>query len=419
MNPRIMRLCLLALLLAAVLFSPHASWAQEKETPKLPMATIYYLKQVQAGAVEKLIQELYADVKDAPKFKVVADERTNALLISAPDEIVKQIEDLLKALDAAPAEKPKVIVKPLDEIKVFTLKNASASQSLNVINNLVGAGVQVTADDRTNSLIATGPKKELEMLEALLIRMDQVQTGDSMTLRVYPLKHASPENTVNTLNSLGLGALYSMDTENRRLLVRGDEEVHKAIEEMLQTIDAPKEKPKPQPMQLRIVWLVEEKLAGKDAREPAKNLEKVITVLNDKLGVTNLKMAAQLLVTIDPTKDDRDEPFTAHGTTSLQEGLSVRLEVVGQIIGQEDGKPTIQLSIEASQPDANADQAFRGRSNTPSNRTLTSLTTKVAAPAGHSIVLGMTPIHSTDSVFVLQVLSTEDEPARPSEAPKN
>jgi hypothetical protein len=33
------------------------------------------------------------------------------------------------------------------------------------------------------------------------------------------------------------------------------------------------------------------------------------------------------------------------------------------------------------------------------------------APPGHSIVLGMTPIQSADSVFVLQLLSAEDAPA--------
>ncbi len=398
--------------------------AQEKESPQLPKTTIYYLKHAQAGDVERLILALYADTEHAAQIKVVADNRTNALLINGSDKIIKEIEELLKVLDAAQVAKPEVRVVPIDEIKVFTLKNAAATECVHAINSLQRPGVQISADARTNTVIATGPKQELEIVEALVMKLDESQNKTSLDVRVYPLQNASAEKAVDILNQLGMNALISMDAEKGRLLVRGNEESHLAVKEFLQTIDVAEANPVLQPMQLRIVWLVEEKLAGKDAREPAKNLEKVIQVLNDKLGVTNLKMAAQLLVTIDPSQEEPNQTFTAYGTTALQEGFSARLEAVGQIVGQIDGKPTIQLSIQASQPDAERDPggfqgAFQGRSSASSSRTLASLTTKVAAPIGHSIVLGMTPIQSADSVFVLQVLSAEDPSAAPKETPKN
>lgn len=416
MTPRLLWLCLFSALMTLP-FANRAIVAQESGPQK---AKVYYLKHAQADELARTISALYADTKEAAGIKVVAESITNALLISAPDEATKQIEELLQALDAAAAEAaeaPKVVALP--DIQVFTLRNASARDSLNVIDNLVGAGVQVTADDRTNSLIATGPKKELEILEALLIRLDEGQNASAAILKAYPLQHATSEKIVNTLNQLGLSATYSMDAEHRRLLVRGNEDAQKSVAEMLQTIDVGEPNAWQEPLQLRIVWLVEEKLAGKDAKDPAKNLERVVQTLNDRLDVTNLKMAAQLLVTIDPTKDDPNQTFTAHGTTSLQEGVSTRLEAAGQIVGQTGGTPTIQLSIEASQADQGPDRGFGGRSNTPSSRTLTSLTTKVMAPPGHSIVLGMTPIQSADSVFVLQLLSDEGTPDQSKPAPKN
>jgi type II secretory pathway component GspD/PulD (secretin) len=327
--------------------------------------------------------------------------------------VFQEIEKLVSELDAAAAEKPAAVVKPVNSIKVFTLQNANSAQTVGVITDLVGQKVQITADNRTNSLIAVGPEEELKEVEALLIRLDESQNKDSMTLRVYPFEHASPEKIADNLRLLGTEVLFSMDSEQKRLLVRGNDRAHQVVAEFLQTIDVAENSAKLKPMQLRIVWLVEEKLAGKDAKDPAKDLEKVIQVLNDKLGVTNLKMAAQLLVTIDPIQDDeRSQGFNADGTTSLQEGQATKLEAMGQIVGQAGANPTIQLSIQASQSDSGPDRGFGGgRSNTPSSRTLTSLTTQVVAPTGHSIVLGMTPIQSADSVFVLQVLATEDTPA--------
>lgn len=388
--------------------SSHASIAQEPEAPKPTKTVVYYLKRVEAAGMQQTLTSLYADTEHATKVKIVAENATNALLVSAPDDQIQEIERVIKELDAAP-ETPKVVVRPIDEIKVFSLKNAIANQSAEAISQLGFHEVRIAADSRTNTVIATGQKQELDTVEAILMRLDEAQTQNSMTVRVYPIKNVSPDKITDNMNQLGLNSLFSMDAENRQLLVRGDEEVHKATANLIQTLDVAEQNPLPGPLQLRIVWLVEEKLAGKDAREPAKNLERVIQTLNDKLGVTNLKMAAQLLVTIDPTKDDPNQTFTAHGTTALQEGIPTRLEAVGQIVGQVGGTPTIQLSIEASQPGRER-AGFNGQSNTNTSQTLTSLTTKVMAPPGHSIVLGMTPIQSADSVFVLQLLSNEETP---------
>jgi hypothetical protein len=180
-------------------------------------------------------------------------------------------------------------------------------------------------------------------------------------------------------------------------LVRGNEAEHKLLTKILKTINIPQTGPILQPMQLRIVWLVDEKLAGKDARDPAKNLEKVLKVLDEKLGVTNLKMAAQMLVTIDPA---RQGTFTANGTPQLQDGSNIELSAEAHIVSQVGPDPTIELSLRATQSGSRS-----------GGQTLASLNTQVVAPAGHSIVVGMTPIQSADSVFILQVLSNDDAPA--------
>ncbi|HXG08724.1 MAG TPA: secretin N-terminal domain-containing protein [Gemmataceae bacterium] len=72
--------------------------------------------------------------------------------------------------DAPPAERA--------QIKVYTLKKADAIRMTRIIQELFDGGqrarLRVVADERTNSVIAVGHPNDLEVIEAIINRLDLI-----------------------------------------------------------------------------------------------------------------------------------------------------------------------------------------------------------------------------------------------------
>lgn len=65
------------------------------------------------------------------------------------------------------------------QLKIFSLVHADASalaELLSVLPAVSEKRVQITADKRTNSLVANGPERDLSVIEALLLRLDAAET---------------------------------------------------------------------------------------------------------------------------------------------------------------------------------------------------------------------------------------------------
>lgn len=59
------------------------------------------------------------------------------------------------------------------EIKIFALKSASAASAATIVSSIFdGRPVKIAIDERTNSLILQGPRREFEAIEAILLRLD-------------------------------------------------------------------------------------------------------------------------------------------------------------------------------------------------------------------------------------------------------
>jgi general secretion pathway protein D len=159
------------------------------------------------GGVRDLIRSgILADVR------VNFDARSNSLLVSAPEASMGLMEALISALDQAPGA--------VSEIKVFTLKNADAQQSVDTLttmftntNQQTQLGIQLAGtegssssliplrfspDIRTNSVLAVGSSESLSVVEAILLRLDSDDTRQRLTT-VIPLRNASAELVAATL----------------------------------------------------------------------------------------------------------------------------------------------------------------------------------------------------------------------------
>ena len=159
------------------------------------------------GGVRDLIRSgILADVR------VNFDARSNSLLISAPESTMNLMVALVEALDQAPGA--------TSEIKVFTLKNADAQQTVDTLtlmfentNQETQLGIQLAGtegsssslipmrfspDIRTNSVLAIGSAESLSVVEAILLRLDSDDTRQQLTT-VIPLRNADATLVAATL----------------------------------------------------------------------------------------------------------------------------------------------------------------------------------------------------------------------------
>ena len=163
---------LLVGVLGTVCLLVDTSMAQETPRPK-PAATD---NTVQLGEKEKstrLYRVKYAGklfvgtVQEAiPDARFVFDAGSDRLIVTASPKEHDLVAELLKELDVPPEQG--------EDLKVFNLAYSDAESMLNVVSNLMRSQeVRYAADSRTNSLLVAGPKRALQVIEAILLRLDE------------------------------------------------------------------------------------------------------------------------------------------------------------------------------------------------------------------------------------------------------
>jgi type II secretion system protein D len=142
--------------------------------------------------------------------RITPDVRTNSLVISAPAESMALLAELIRQLDS-----PAVVA----QIKVFQIVNGDANDMIRMLRSLLptqtGAAarlelpvaegetslvpVRFSVDARTNSIIATGSKGDLAIIEALLLRLDDEDVQQRKN-SVYRLKSSPAIDVARAIN---------------------------------------------------------------------------------------------------------------------------------------------------------------------------------------------------------------------------
>jgi type II secretory pathway component GspD/PulD (secretin) len=155
--------------------------------------------------------------------RITPDSASNSLIVRAPATSMPLIEELVKQLDRLPNAETL--------IKVFQIVNGDAEQLLTMLDAIFGASddqgqfgqtggiadlpLQTTSaspgsalvnlrfaiDQRTNSIIATGPAGDLQVVEDLLNRLDEDLRSRRETI-VYRLSNSNVLDVEEALNNL-------------------------------------------------------------------------------------------------------------------------------------------------------------------------------------------------------------------------
>ena len=154
---------------------------------------------------------------------MTADANANAVVVRAPASTMALIAELITQLDRLPGG--------ISTVKVFTIQNGDASALVATLQQLfslasttstgtttatgaAGPGIgptqlsgpaevsvvplRLAVDRRTNSIIATGSKEDLGVVEALLVRLDTEGLATRITEVIW-LRHATSTNVVQAL----------------------------------------------------------------------------------------------------------------------------------------------------------------------------------------------------------------------------
>lgn len=163
----------------------------------------------------------FGQQQNQPVVKASSDDFSNSVIVNAPRDSQVQVAELIGNLD-------KQTDDPVTS-RVFTLEYASSDDLVSVIQNLLSANVprgrggattqqtqgpgaflnairgqtagagSVTSDPRTNSLIVSGTKDNLDLVAKVVQQLDtkvQLQT----TTFVFPLANAQATDVANLLN---------------------------------------------------------------------------------------------------------------------------------------------------------------------------------------------------------------------------
>lgn len=153
---------------------------------------------------------------DLANVQITPSPRTNSLIVTGPPATVEVVAALIRHLD---------LPRDAAQIKVFRIVNGDAANLVQVLRSLLlangggaatstGGGslglpnaegessltpLRFSVEDRTNSIIAVGPKGDLEIVGALLARLDE-EGSNERTNAVYHLKNAPATDVARTIN---------------------------------------------------------------------------------------------------------------------------------------------------------------------------------------------------------------------------
>ncbi len=131
-----------------------------------------------ADTLKSLISVFHQQKGSLAPVKIVADERTNAVIVAATENDTIRVKELIALMD-------REIPKGTGMIRVYYLQNARAEETAKVLTTIpqqgklpdgkpaaVSKSVQIVADKATNSLIITADTADYQILEDVIRKLD-------------------------------------------------------------------------------------------------------------------------------------------------------------------------------------------------------------------------------------------------------
>ena len=317
------------------------------------------------------------------QVRLSSDERTNSLVVLGRPDKVAMVEEVVALLDvalsAAKIEEPvaqqaAAPAKPIDEMRVVRLENASAMKIGENLTYLVPE-LRVSADERTNSLVLLGSAEYIEKAKGLIAMLDIVVASPSTEVEPTPaapapvpvevesaevvkLEHASPARVRDALAPIMPVSKISIDERTGAVVIMGTAaersaakaiiaQLDVAIESVQEDIAAPQ--PPADPETLQVIKLAHAPAARvRDALAPIIPLDSItVDERTNSLVISTLSSRASRAMAVIEKIDVPLEPVQAQAPVLQAEKPTV---VTYRIVNAnaEDLKPAAALLASAA-----------------------------------------------------------------------
>ncbi len=223
--------------------------------------------QALAAALQRLLDERarqrggrrQTQTADPMRVVVIADLRSNSLLVSASPENFELVQSLVAQLDQPPSAL-------LGQIRLIPLQHADAQALAGTLGDLFARRAQnarspelqrsravILADPRSNSLLVTASPDDNRAIDDLILKLDTDDFNAAGNIKLYPLKHARASQLSTVLEQFfrakrageavagnrerSLPVTVTPDDRSNSLLVTGGKESFAAVERMLEQLD--------------------------------------------------------------------------------------------------------------------------------------------------------------------------------------
>jgi len=178
--------------------SPELLAPSRKDIPegREKLIKIFPLKHVQATEVKERIKALLSE-----KSNVDIDDRANQLIVTDYTENLALVASMIEALDS---DKPQDV-----SLRVIPVKNVSAQDLVKEITPLfqkmsnrgTKEVVEISANDRSNSLIILSSEANFRSIEKIVAMLD-TEEAQERVMRAFPLKNAEAGDVAKQLQDL-------------------------------------------------------------------------------------------------------------------------------------------------------------------------------------------------------------------------
>ncbi|WP_413430825.1 secretin N-terminal domain-containing protein [Crateriforma spongiae] len=180
----------------------------------------YPLEKGDADAIVKLLSRMQ------PEWKIVADERSNRVLVAAPLSQQPRIQALVRQLDADPDQASQTSVVS------YPFRTLNPGNVLRMLQPLFPR-MRLTVDADSKQLVASGTGLDHQELAQAIARVDGNRSTQTSKVVGYDLGDTKAEEVENVLMQLVPAAVISSDPDESRIFVWADQEDHQAVAEAI------------------------------------------------------------------------------------------------------------------------------------------------------------------------------------------
>ncbi|WP_151964619.1 type II secretion system secretin GspD [Acinetobacter oleivorans] len=193
---------------------------------------------LQSSQAEEIITQLEAmsatgaskDFSGA-RIRIIADNRTNRILVKGDPETRKRIRHMIEMLDVPSADR-------LGGLKVFRLKYASAKKLSEILQGLVTGQAVSSSNSNNNSSNSSNPINNLMGNNQNSSSNTSGSNGSSISTPSINLNGNSNNNNQNSISSFSQnGVSIIADNAQNSLVVKADPQLMREIESAIQQLD--------------------------------------------------------------------------------------------------------------------------------------------------------------------------------------